>query len=66
LPRNARDLAIFFLGTMLLTRREMFEVWRQGKTLQQKNLSVLKFVSSKLSVEEFTDDEEYNPIKKKT
>ncbi|KAH0816921.1 hypothetical protein GEV33_005869 [Tenebrio molitor] len=51
---------------MLLTRREMFEVWRQGKTLQQKNLSVLKFVSSKLSVEEFTDDEEYNPIKKKT
>jgi uncharacterized protein (DUF1330 family) len=50
---------------MLLTRREMFEVWRQGKTLQQKNLSVLKFVSAQLSVEEFTDDEEYNPIKKK-
>jgi hypothetical protein len=52
-------------STMLLTRREMFEVWRQGKTLQQKNLSVLKFVSAQLSVEEFTDDEEYNPIKKK-
>jgi hypothetical protein len=42
----------------------MFEVWRQGKTLQQKNLSVLKFVSSQLSVEEFTDDEEHNSIKK--
>jgi hypothetical protein len=52
-------------STMLLTRREMFEVWRQGKTLQQKNLSVLKFVNSQLSVEEFTDDEEYNSIKKK-
>jgi hypothetical protein len=64
LPRNARDLAIFFLGTMSLTRREIFEVWRQGKTLQQKNLSVLKFVSSQLSVEEFTDDEEHNSIKK--
>lgn len=48
---------------MSLNKRELFEVWRKEKTIKQKNLSVLVFVSFKF-VEECANDEKYNTIRK--
>lgn len=47
---------------MSLTRRDLFDVWHQQRSITQKNLSVLTFVLAKLGVEQSPDDEKYNDI----
>lgn len=38
---------------MLITKRELFHIWRQERTIKQKNSAVLSYVLSKLGI---TDD----------
>ena len=48
---------------MSISRRTLFNIWREESVLKQKNLSVLAYVLNKLDLEE-TENEQYYKVKK--